>query len=104
MTVSDEALRLVAGEYTREAGVRQLERAIAKVLRKVATRLASTERRPSVAVDDDNLREFLGPAAVPAGVGGAYGGPGRRDRPGGDRRRRRRAVHRGDRDGGRARA
>ena len=43
VSVSDEALRLVAASYTREAGVRQLERAVAKVLRKVATRLASTE-------------------------------------------------------------
>ncbi len=59
MSVSDEALRQVAGEYTREAGVRQLERAIAKVLRKVATKLASTGDT-SVAVDEDNLREFLG--------------------------------------------
>jgi ATP-dependent Lon protease len=59
VTVSDEALRQVAGEYTREAGVRQLERAIAKVLRKVATRLASTGD-PSVDVDGDNLSEFLG--------------------------------------------
>ncbi len=59
VTVSDEALRLVAGQYTREAGVRQLERGIAKVLRKVATRLASTDQT-TVAVGEDNLREFLG--------------------------------------------
>ncbi len=59
VTLSDEALRQVAGEYTREAGVRQLERAIAKVLRKVATRLASTDAT-AVAVDTDNLKDFLG--------------------------------------------
>jgi ATP-dependent Lon protease len=59
VTVSDEALRLVAGQYTREAGVRQLERGLAKVLRKVATRLASTAQAP-VVVDEHNLREFLG--------------------------------------------
>ena len=59
VSVSDEALRLVAGQYTREAGVRQLERALAKVLRKVATRLAASEET-SVAVDADNLRDFLG--------------------------------------------
>jgi ATP-dependent Lon protease len=59
VTVADEALRQMAGEYTREAGVRQLERAIAKVLRKVATRLASTDHTV-VAVDGDNLRDFLG--------------------------------------------
>ena len=59
VSIADEALRQMAGEYTREAGVRQLERAIAKVLRKVATRLASTDETV-VAVDGDNLRDFLG--------------------------------------------
>jgi ATP-dependent Lon protease len=59
VTLSDEALRLMAGQYTREAGVRQLERAVARVLRKVATRLAATDQS-SVAVDGDNLRDFLG--------------------------------------------
>ncbi len=59
LTVSDDALRLIAGQYTREAGVRQLERALAKVLRKVATRLGSTDATP-VTVDAGNLREFLG--------------------------------------------
>jgi ATP-dependent Lon protease len=58
VTVSDGALRRIAGEYTREAGVRQLERSLARVLRKVATKLA-TEPGP-IAVDEDNLRDFLG--------------------------------------------
>ncbi|MBL7501909.1 endopeptidase La [Frankia sp. CNm7] len=40
VTLDDEALRLLAGEYTREAGVRDLERSIARVLRKVAARVA----------------------------------------------------------------
>jgi ATP-dependent Lon protease len=58
VSISDEALRRLAGEYTREAGVRQMERALARVLRKVATRLAS-ESGP-IAVDADNLRDFVG--------------------------------------------
>ena len=58
VSLADEALRLVAGQYTREAGVRQLERAVAKVLRKVATRLAVGATATSVAVDEDNLREL----------------------------------------------
>ena len=40
VTIEDDALRLVAAEYTREAGVRSLERAIARVLRKVTAKEA----------------------------------------------------------------
>jgi ATP-dependent Lon protease len=58
VSISDAALRRIAGEYTREAGVRQMERALARVLRKVATRLA-TDSGP-IEVGADNLREFLG--------------------------------------------
>ena len=48
VTVSDETLRLVVDEYTREAGVRNLERELGTVLRKTATRIASaTARRRS---------------------------------------------------------
>jgi ATP-dependent Lon protease len=64
VTVTDEALRHIAGEYTHEAGVRQLERALARVLRKVATRLASGDSSDPaggpIVVDDTNLRDFLG--------------------------------------------
>ncbi len=58
VTISDEALRRIAAEYTREAGVRQLERALTRVLRKVATKLA-TSPGPLV-VDDTTLRDYLG--------------------------------------------
>ncbi|MGI8677201.1 MAG: endopeptidase La [Jatrophihabitans sp.] len=58
VTISDGALHQIAGEYTREAGVRQLERALARVLRKVATKLAGQDG--PIVVDDSNLREFLG--------------------------------------------
>ena len=59
VTVDDGAIRLIASDYTREAGVRQLERALAKVLRKVATRLAADESGP-IAVGVDQLQDFLG--------------------------------------------
>ncbi|MEO3745202.1 endopeptidase La [Plantactinospora sp. B5E13] len=58
VSVSDAALAAIAGEHTREAGVRQLERALAKILRKVAVALASTEG--PVRVDTDNLASYLG--------------------------------------------
>ena len=59
VTVTDEALREIAANYTREAGVRQLERLMAKALRKAATRLA-TGSEQSVVVDVARLTEFLG--------------------------------------------
>ncbi|HZE47994.1 MAG TPA: endopeptidase La [Jatrophihabitantaceae bacterium] len=59
VTISDEALHEIASDYTREAGVRQLERALARVLRKVATALASGGSVP-VAVDVANLHDYLG--------------------------------------------
>jgi ATP-dependent Lon protease len=58
VSVSDEALRRIAAEYTHEAGVRQLERSLTRVLRKVATKLG-TGSEP-VNVDEANLRDFLG--------------------------------------------
>ncbi len=60
VAVDDEALRLIAGEYTHEAGVRQLERAIARVLRKVAARLAVGDIELPIAVGAPDLRGYLG--------------------------------------------
>ncbi|MGW5055212.1 endopeptidase La [Actinokineospora sp. NPDC004072] len=56
-TVTDAALRKLAGEYTREAGVRELERSLARVLRKVAAR--GDDALP-VRVDAADLRGYLG--------------------------------------------
>jgi ATP-dependent Lon protease len=57
-SLSDDALSTIAAEYTREAGVRQLERALARILRKVAVQLA-TKPGP-IAVDGTNLTAYLG--------------------------------------------
>ena len=58
--VTDEALETVVSDYTREAGVRQLERELGSILRKVATRIASGEAEPPVTVGVDAVREALG--------------------------------------------
>jgi ATP-dependent Lon protease len=58
--IDDDALRKVVADYTREAGVRNLERELGKLLRKVATRLASGEATAPVAIDEDGVREHLG--------------------------------------------
>jgi len=60
VTVEDDALRLIAAEYTREAGVRSLERSIARVLRKVAAAEALTPGTIPIVVSVTNLREYLG--------------------------------------------
>jgi ATP-dependent Lon protease len=58
--ITDDALRQVVGDYTREAGVRNLERELGKVLRKVATRVASGQAQVPVRVAAADIREYLG--------------------------------------------
>ena len=58
--ITDDALRQVVGDYTREAGVRNLERELGKVLRKVATRIASGQAQAPVRVAAADIREYLG--------------------------------------------
>ncbi|MDH2429588.1 endopeptidase La [Sphaerisporangium sp. TRM90804] len=65
-TIDEEALRRLAGEYTREAGVRSLERSIARVLRKVAAKAALDPEALPVHVGTGDLVEHLGrPRHVP---------------------------------------
>ncbi len=61
--VTDQALRTIAGEYTREAGVRGLERQIGAVVRKIARRVAEGDTR-RVSVSRETVRELLGPERV----------------------------------------
>jgi ATP-dependent Lon protease len=58
--MSDELLNAVATEYTREAGVRQLERELGTLLRKTATKIASGEAQAPVVIDLDAVRDALG--------------------------------------------
>ena len=59
-TVTDDVLRVIVTRYTREAGVRQLERELGTLLRKTATEIASATRQGPIAVDDTAVREALG--------------------------------------------
>ncbi len=58
--ISDEVLRTIIGEYTREAGVRSLERELGTVLRKTATQIASGKAAAPVKIDLDAVRDALG--------------------------------------------
>ncbi len=60
VSVTDGALRSIVGDYTREAGVRNLERELGKALRKVATKLAAGEVTPPVTIDQGDVRTWLG--------------------------------------------
>jgi ATP-dependent Lon protease len=70
LEISDNALRSVAAEYTREAGVRQLEREIGKLARKAARRIASG-RDERVRVQARHIKQYLGRTRVhPEKAGG----------------------------------
>jgi ATP-dependent Lon protease len=58
--VADDVIVTVVAEYTREAGVRQLERELGTLLRKTATRIASGTAEAPVTIDLDLVRDALG--------------------------------------------
>jgi ATP-dependent Lon protease len=58
--VTDSILRAIVTDYTREAGVRQLERELGSLLRRTATRIASTDRPEAVTIDMTAVRDALG--------------------------------------------
>jgi ATP-dependent Lon protease len=58
VTVTDAALRRIAADYTREPGMRQFERLLAKALRKATTKLASSAE--ALTIDEPDLVDYLG--------------------------------------------
>ncbi len=62
VSVTDEAILKVITDHTREAGVRNLERELGKITRKVATRVARSAQAVPVEVTPDRVREYLGKA------------------------------------------
>ncbi|HEY2156779.1 MAG TPA: endopeptidase La [Isosphaeraceae bacterium] len=61
VTFDDDAVRRIIADYTREAGLRNLEREVATICRKAARRHAEGDRR-ATSVDDKRISESLGPA------------------------------------------
>ncbi len=60
VSIDDAAIATIAGDYTREAGVRGLERLLDKAVRKAATKLATGAATAPVRITDTDLRELLG--------------------------------------------
>jgi ATP-dependent Lon protease len=60
VAITDDLLELVVSDYTREAGVRQLERELGKLLRKTATRIASGSATAPVELEEAAVRDALG--------------------------------------------
>lgn len=61
VTVADVALRDIISRYTKEAGVRNLEREIATVMRKIAKKVAEGKGKAKLAVEQKDLHKYLGP-------------------------------------------
>ena len=59
LQISDEAIKKIVSEYTKEAGLRNLEREIASVCRKVARKVAEGEKKPALVVPK-TVEEYLG--------------------------------------------
>ena len=60
LRITDDALREIINCYTRESGVRNLERSLAEVCRKAAMRMLSMETPKRISVNGSNVEEFLG--------------------------------------------
>ncbi|MBE6447469.1 MAG: endopeptidase La [Alphaproteobacteria bacterium] len=60
LNIADDAIMTLIRDYTREAGVRNLERELAKICRKVVKELTENEAVKSVDIDDKNLEKYLG--------------------------------------------
>ncbi len=61
MSITDDALRSIVRDYTREAGVRQLEREIKKLCRALSLEVArAKDEKPQLQVEESNLRKYLG--------------------------------------------
>ena len=64
ISVADDAMRDIIGSYTREAGVRSLERELGKLARKVATEFAKGDLTPPVEITQADVRHYLGKPKV----------------------------------------
>lgn len=70
LEITDGAIRRIIREYTREAGVRNLERELASIMRKVARAVAEGTDAKSFCVTEENITSYLGPPKFKYGTAG----------------------------------
>ena len=97
LTITDAAIRKIIADYTREAGLRNLEREIAAICRKIGPPPRRGPARARPPSSPSEVAELLGPVAVLPRAGRPDRRPRRRHRAGLDPDRRRDPLHRGDR-------
>ncbi len=61
ISISDESIKTIINRYTREAGVRSLERTLGKIMRKSAKDIISNDKQKKIIVDKKVLKKYLGP-------------------------------------------
>ncbi len=103
LSITDAAIRKIIADYTREAGLRNLEREIASICRKSARRRAEGQRGPTT-IEPNDVAELLGPVAFLPRAGRPHRHPRSFHRAGLDPDRRRDPLHRGDRHARQGRA
>ncbi len=94
LEITDPAVDIIIDHYTREAGVRTLERQIASCIRGVAVKIAEGDMTPRKLESEEQIREFLGPQRYTSEVAERTEEPGGRDGARLDERRRRNPLHR----------
>ena len=62
--LSKDALAAIVDRYTREAGVRNLERELGKLTRKVATEVATDKAEDTISITEENVKDYLGKPKV----------------------------------------
>ena len=60
LTIDDEMLKYIISNYTKEAGVRDLERILSSIMRKVAKEIVETNKRIKIVITSDNIEKYLG--------------------------------------------